>query len=418
MKILFVMPSKEKRFTFQVPMLAKNAFPCGIVPWEQKDAPIAPLTFAVLAGLTPKDVEMELVDDRVEDIPSTTDADLVAITADTFSVKRAYDIAALFRRQGIPVILGGMHATFMPDEALGYVDSVVVGEAESLWDEVIADAKNGCLKRIYRMKERPSLVGLRPDRSIYSGKHYAPIALVETGRGCWHRCEFCAINQFFSYSVRHRPIPDVIREIAELRHKKLIFVDDNITCDIPWAKRFFRELVPLKVRWGGQASIKVASDGELLYLMRKSGCFTLFIGLETLSKKTLDLMGKSWATESFQYEEAIRTIHQAGINIEANFVCGYPDDDARTLEDILIFAKQQNFMSVQFFPLAPLPGTPCYLDLEKNGQLRFGKWWLELKDLLHEGAVYVPQGMDAHQLVKGCLDIQRSEEHTSELQSH
>src|SRR4051794_14435378 len=165
-----------------------------------------PLPPALIAGITPPDVEVRFYDDRMEDIPFDEPTDLVAISIETYTAKRAYQIASDYRRRGVPVVMGGFHASLCPDEAADYAESVVIGEAEELWPQVLDDARHGTLKKFYRSSSRPRLSGLRPKRSIFAGKRYLPIGLVEAGRGCHFKCDFCAVQTVFSQTQSRRPI--------------------------------------------------------------------------------------------------------------------------------------------------------------------------------------------------------------------
>src|SRR5262245_5526859 len=189
------------------------------------------LPAATVAGLTPKDVEIRFYDDRMEQIPFDETTDLVAISVETYTAKRAYQIASEFRKRRVPVVMGGFHATLCPNEVAEYAEAVVCGEAELLWPRVIDDARHGKLEKFYHQGTRPSLANLKPERSIFNGKSYLPIGLVEAGRGCHFKCAFCAVQTVFGSTQTRRPIDAIIAEIAALKDKRKLFffVDDNIT---------------------------------------------------------------------------------------------------------------------------------------------------------------------------------------------
>src|SRR5512140_1168433 len=192
-----------------------------------------PLPPATIAGLTPKDVSISFYDDRMEVIPYDKPTDLVAISVETYTAKRAYQIASEYRRRGVPVVMGGFHATLCPQEVAQYAEAVVIGEAEDMWQQVLMDAERGSLQTYYQQPERPALNRLRVDRSIYTGKRYLPIGLIEAGRGCNFRCNFCAVQTVFQHSQTRRPIDDILSELERMRHRPLIFfVDDNLTADL------------------------------------------------------------------------------------------------------------------------------------------------------------------------------------------
>lgn len=276
------------RITLIHPCIGRRIGEPYIRGWQME--PLAPAT---LASLTPRDVEIKFYDDRMEPIPYDEPTDLVAISVETYTAKRAYQIASEYRRRGIPVVMGGFHATLATDEVRQYAESVVVGEAENLWPRLVSDFRSGRLQRVYRSDARPALDGIRPDRTIFQGKKYLPIGLVEAGRGCHLRCEFCAIQSFFSSTQTRRPAEDIIDEIRQMDKPFIFFVDDNFTSHTDRAKDLMRQLAPLKIKWVSQASIHAAHDEEFLRLAKESGCQGLLVGLESLNPDTLKRMSKT-----------------------------------------------------------------------------------------------------------------------------
>ncbi|MCK5646091.1 MAG: cobalamin-dependent protein, partial [Anaerolineales bacterium] len=183
-----------------------------------------PLVFAILAGLTPKDIELDFFDERVEPIPTDHDTDLIALTVDTYTARRAYQIATQYRTRGIPVVMGGHHPSFLPKEALVYADAVVIGDAEGVWAQLVRDAKQGRLQEIYKDTKQPSLEKLKFDRSIFNGKDYKLVVPVQYGRGCKYSCDFCSIHAFYGFHTRQRPVAEVVSEIEALNRKYFIFI--------------------------------------------------------------------------------------------------------------------------------------------------------------------------------------------------
>jgi len=234
------------RLTIIHPCIGRRPGQKYIRTWQME-----PLPAATIAGLTPADVDIRFYDDRMEMIPFDEPADLVAISVETYTAKRAYQIASEYRRRGVPVVMGGFHATLCPAEVAEYADAVVIGEAEETWPQVIDDARYGTLRKRYLAPGRPQLRGLRPDRSIFRDKRYLPVGLVEAGRGCHFKCEFCAVTKVFDATQTRRPPDEVIDEIrrvrAEFDRKLFFFVDDNITSNLEEAKAFFRALIPISL---------------------------------------------------------------------------------------------------------------------------------------------------------------------------
>ncbi|MBI4496915.1 MAG: B12-binding domain-containing radical SAM protein, partial [Chloroflexi bacterium] len=345
-------------------------------------------------------------DDRMEPIPYDEPTDLVTISVETYTAKRAYQIASRYREWGVPVVMGGFHATLVPEEVSDYAEAVVVGEAEEVWPQVLEDARQGRLHRVYRSAHRPPLRGLRPDRSIFTGKRYLPIGLVEAGRGCHFTCEFCAVQSYFGSTQTRRPTEEILEEVRDLKvaGKSLIFfVDDNITSNMRQAKEFFHALAPLKARWVSQASINAAHDEEFLRLIAASGCQGLLIGFESLNPENLKRMHKGFNTMRGGYEVALANLRRHGIRLYITFILGYDGDDAATFRETLDFALRHKFYLAAFNHLTPFPGTPLYDRLQREGRLRFDRWWLD-PDYRYGMVPFMPQGMTAAAVEQGCLE--------------
>jgi radical SAM superfamily enzyme YgiQ (UPF0313 family) len=336
-----------------------------------------PLAAATLAGLTPRDVEVSFYDDRMETIPYDRPTDLVALSVETYTAMRSYQIASEYRRRGVPVVMGGFHPTLAPHEAREYAEAIVIGEAEAVWPEVIEDARDGRLRRVYRPSRRPSLAGLKPDRSIFAGKRYLPIGLVEAGRGCHLKCEFCAVQSYFGSTQTRRPIGDILDEVRRMQAPLYFFVDDNITSNMDEAKEFFRALAPLRIRWVSQASINAAHDEEFLRLIKTSGCQGLLIGIETLDPANLRQMHKGFNMMRGGYEVALSNLRRHGIRLYVTFIIGYENDTEDTVRESLEFALRHKFYIVAFNHLTPFPGTPLYERFRREGRLLYDRWWLD-----------------------------------------
>ncbi len=390
------------RLTLVHPCIGRRRNQPYIRTWQME--PLAPAT---LAGLTPRDdVEVRFYDDRTERIPFDEPTDLAALSVETYTARRSYEIASEFRRRGVPVVMGGFHPTLVPDEASEYAEAIVMGEAEQLWPQVIDDFRNGRLRSVYRQAGRPSLARVRPDRSIFAGKRYLPVGLVEAGRGCHFRCEFCAIQSYFSNTQTRRPIDEIVEEVRRIRKPLIFFVDDNITSNMDEAKAFFRALIPLKIRWVSQASINAAHDEEFLRLIRASGCQGLLIGFESLNPDNLRRMRKSFNMMHGGYEKALENLRRHAIRLYVTFILGYDEDHGDTLGETLAFAERHKFYIVAFNHLTPFPGTPLYERLRAEGRLLHERWWLD--PAYRYGMVpFAPRGMTASDVERRCIEARQ-----------
>lgn len=364
-------------------------------------ARMEPLALAVLAGVTPPDVELAFWDDRFEEIPFDAPTDLVAISLCTFSARRGYEIARRYRERGVPVVIGGFHPTLVPDEGLAHADAVALGEVEAVWPQVVEDARAGRLARTYRAACPPSLDGLLPDRRIFAGKRYAPIACIQFGRGCRHACDFCSVRAFYRGRLNHRPVADVLREIEEAGKRWVFFVDDNIAADRERCKELLRAIAPLGLSWTSQVDIGITEDAELMALFRRSGCQSLIVGLESLNDANLRQMRKGWARSS-RYAAQLAVLRDAGIMVYGTFVIGYDGDRVDVFRRTLDFAMEQKLFLANFNPLQPFPGTPLYERFLAEGRLIQPRWWLDGRFRWGD-AVYHPRGMSARDLSRGCM---------------
>ena len=387
------------RLTLVHPCIGRRRGQPYIRTWQME--PLAPAT---LAGLTPRDrdIEIRFYDDRTESIPFDEPTDLVAMSVETYTAKRSYQIASEYRRRGVPVVMGGFHPTLVPEEVGDYAESVVVGEAEGLWPEVVDDFLNGRLQPVYRRPSRPPLVGLRPDRSIFAGKRYLPVGLIEAGRGCHFRCEFCAVQSFFSNTQTRRPVDEIIEEIRRIKKPLIFFVDDNITSNMDQAKEFFRALIPLKIRWVSQASINAAHDEEFLRLIKASGCQGLLIGFESLNPDNLRRMHKGFNMMKGGYGKALENLRRHEIRLYATFILGYEQDEGDTLEQTLAFAQHHRFYIVAFNHLTPFPGTPLYRRLQAENRLLYERWWLD-PEYRYGMVPFAPRGLTAQEVKDRCI---------------
>lgn len=390
MKVIFIMPSIGKKDNDEY-----------IRTWQME-----PLSIAQLAGLTPDNIELKFFDDRLEEINYDETADLVAISVETYTSRKSYQISNEFRKRKVKVILGGFHPTLIPNEAIEYADSVLIGEAEGLWDKVLQDVKDNKLKKFYKSDVRPSLNGLRPKRDIFNGKKYLPINLVESARGCHFSCNFCSIGSFYKQTYNCRPIFEVVNEIRDLKRKNIFLIDDNIGVNRTRAKELFEALIPLNVRWVSQISINLLNDDELVNLMAKSGCIGVLIGFESLDSNNLEQMNKGWNKKVISYEEAVQKLRDKGIATYATFLFGYDYDNLDSFNKALEFALKHKFFLIAFNHLVPFPGTPLYEKLYNEGRILHDKWWLD-SDYRFGDIAFQPKNLSPQELSELCLNFRK-----------
>ena len=359
------------KITFITPHVGRKNSKEYVHTWQME-----PLTIATLAGLTPSDVEFTYYDERVEAINFDAPTDLAAITVETYTAKRAYEIAAEYHRRGVRTLLGGYHVTLLPDEAQMYADSILVGYAEPLWTQVIRDAEKGVLQRRYTQnKAQPYEYGM-PRRDIFQGKPYFKLSCLETGRGCPLHCNFCSIAAVTASRYNGRPIDSIVAEIAALKNRNVFFVDDNFVGNLKHARELCHEIAPLKIRWVGQGTLNMARDEKLLEIMAESGCAGVLIGFESLRHDTLQLMDKKLNVVMGDYKQLIDRLHHYGIGLYGTFIFGYDSESANDTRKTAEAAIDFGLFIAAFNHLLPFPGTPLYEQFRHEGKLTDEQWWL------------------------------------------
>jgi radical SAM superfamily enzyme YgiQ (UPF0313 family) len=374
-----------------------------IVPAVEENAPIPNLALPLLAALSPPDVKISFTDDLLTPIDlekGLKEVDLVGITVLTKTALRAYRIADAYLKKGVPVVLGGIHPTALPEEAKEHADAVVIGEAEEIWPHLIEDAKAGDLKAFYRQEGFIDPVKIpRPRREILPRRGYFPLDVVQVTRGCPFRCEFCSVRKFFGDTYRFRPIPDIVEEVRSLPHRLVMFNDDNIIGNPSFSKELLNALVPLKKKWFGQASLSGLKEVENIELLSKSGCIGLLIGFESLSKSNL-IQSHKYQNDPSEYREIIDTLHRFGITIWGSFIFGFDEDDPSVFEETVNFAIQTKLFSVVFAILTPYPETAFYQRVKREGRLIQDQWWL-LERPEESAPHFAPKKMSGEVLRRG-----------------
>jgi radical SAM superfamily enzyme YgiQ (UPF0313 family) len=367
--------------------------------WNLDSGCMEPLTFAVLASLCPRDIDVVLYDDRVEDVPLDSSADAACFSVETYTAMRAYRLMDMYREAGIPVIAGGMHASLLPEEVALHADSVMVGDAESAWGGLLDDLRAKALKARYAGRLGVPQKGRLPRREIFKGKRYFPVSLVQFGRGCRFSCTYCASSAYFRQAYHARPPQEVAREIESQGLKNLIFTDDNIIADRESALALFKALKPLRLRWGGQASLDLAEDPELMDAMMESGCLGNIFGFESLSRASVESMAKAPNIKDFdRYERKIESLKDHGVFLWGAFSVGHDGDDAQTLMDTMRYTIEKKFAIASYMILVPYPNTPLYAKLARENRLLYGgKWWLSPR-YRYNRAAFTPKNMSPGEL--------------------
>lgn len=358
----------------------------------------APLTLTTLASLVPAELgaEVTIVDEGIRDIDLDLDADLVGISAITGTAPRSYELAAHFRSRGIPVVLGGVHPTLLPDEAAEHADAIVVGYAEESWPQLLRDFAAGRMQRRYDQAPNLSLANLPvPHRHLLPTADFVTGHTIEATRGCIHKCDFCVVPSAWGRPLK-KPVGDVIADIRQMKPRKLIFLDLNLISDVDYAKELFSAMIPLRIRWGGLATSMIAWDEELLDLAAKSGCGGLLIGFESLSNDVLAESHKTFSSR-VAYETVIERIHARGIAIQGCFVFGFDHDDRDVFERTAQFAIDTHIDLPRYAILTPFPGTPVHTRLASEGRILTTDW--SLYDGQH--VVYRPSQMTPGELLRG-----------------
>jgi radical SAM superfamily enzyme YgiQ (UPF0313 family) len=379
-------------------LLVSPGWPKGRL-WGELGFKFPSLSLASIAAATPSGWEVTLGDENMKPLDPGADADLVAITAMTPQAPRAYEIAASFRARGIPVVMGGFHASNLPEEALSHVDAVVVGEGDLVWPRLIADLLQGTLQPIYRPSVLLDMAAIPvPRRDIFAGKGYLLTNTIQTTRGCPYDCEFCSVTAFFGRKYRERPLDLVLGELETLKKSGsfVFFVDDNLVANRRYALALFAGMRGLGLKWLSHAPIDFALDGELLRAAGEAGCFGMFVGFESLNQETLAAIGKK-TNEAASYLEQAKAFRDSGIGILGSFVLGCDGDTPAIFEPILRFCEEARLEAAIFPILTPYPGTRVRERLEGEGRITSNDW----RDYDMGHVNFVPRGMSAAELQSG-----------------
>lgn len=368
----------------------------------------APLTLTTLAALVPPslDATASIYDETVEGIPLDLDADLIGITVITGTAPRAYRYADYFRGRGIPVVLGGVHPTLLPEEAALHADSVVVGLADRTWPRLLEDFVQGKMKRIYRQDgqgdgpERLNESALSgrpiPRRDLLKAKGYITTNTVEAVRGCNLACSFCVYPQAFGQTVYKRPVREVLDEIERLPGKIIAFPDVNLMADREYAKDLFTGMISLRKWWLGLTTSSIGQDDEMIRVFQKSGCKGLLIGFESVSQESQKFVRKG-VNRVGEYGVLMRKLHDAGIAVNGCFAFGADDEDKSIFERTVEAVVSMQIDLPRYSILTPFPKTQFYKDLMSQGRIIEHDW--AMYDVEH--CVFRPMKMTPDELEEG-----------------
>jgi len=368
--------------------------------------PFPMLGLTLLASLFPKDYEVKIINEAIEEIDFNANVDLVGITGLTCVIRRAYAVADRFRERGVKVILGGVHASLLPGEAKEHSDAVFIGEAEGRLEKILSDFEAGALKPFYKNQEWKDLRSLPLPRRDLLSRHYSPFfKAIETTRGCPNRCEFCAVPAMNGKRYRTRPLEEVNQELSFIIRKKgeyLFLVDDNVTARKDYALRLFEIFKRHAVKWMGFATIQIAKDEELLKRAQESGCISLFIGFESLLQENLDGASKRFVNTK-ELSDLIHTVQGHRIGIHGSFIFGFDGDDSTIFRKTIEFVQKNNIELPSFSILTPFPGTPLQKRVEEEGRILDRDW--SHYDMSH--VVFKPKKMTVQELQDGYLWAQK-----------
>lgn len=359
------------------------------------------LGLSLLAALTPPDIDVKIINDECERVNFNEAVYLVGISCLTPSAPRAYEIADKFRKKGVTVVIGGVHASALPGEAIEHANSVVIGEAENIWPKLLEDYKDGSLKKFYKADGLVDLTNLPiPKRELLNKKIYISTNVVQASRGCPLGCEFCSVERFFGKKTRFRPVEEVIEEIKGMdRQRFLLFADDNLIINPPYLKELLTALIPLKRKWLGEASWTIGHKPELLKLLRKSGCLGLFIGFESIRKQPNIRKTSIYSDMRDAYMQTIKNLHKNQIAVCGAFIFGFDNDKLSSFDETLRFCLDADVDVAQFSSLIPFPGTPLIERLTEEGRIITRDW---------SKYTYEPPGKIFHPKNMTCEELERN----------
>lgn len=356
---------------------------------------IVPLQLVTLASLTPPSWQVEIQDEAVEPLRFDGRPDLVGITIKACTARRGFALAARYRAQGIPVVFGGSHASLAPATVRPHADAVLVGSAEGVWEQVLADAAAGGLAPAYRSPDSGPLPRYRLRWEVLGGRRYAVYSVVAT-RGCPLRCSFCSIPPMYDRQIRRRAVEDVLADIVAMGSRRFILWDENPTADRHYAETLFRAMAPLGRRWFAETTTMVARDPRLLRAMYDGGCRGIYLGVESVTQDSLNGVKKGF-NRTLGYREMVARLHDQGIAAHAGIVFGFDHDDGDVFDRTLEYLARCRFNSASLKILTPYPGTALHDAMRAAGRITD----TNLDNYDEQHVVYQPRRLTAEALLAG-----------------
>lgn len=342
--------------------------------WRKKRSTftLPQMSLAILAALTPPGIELKVIDELVDEIDFSHQADLVALSINTTSAPRSYEVADRFREKGATIVMGGIHPSAMPKEALGHADSVVIGEAETVWPTLLEDFAAGTLKQTYTpLHPDPQYIPTPRWDVLNPSRYYVPRTF-QVSRGCPYGCSFCSSTRFFGTKYRFRDIGKVVEELKAYPKNFIVFIDDNICGNADYLRELLKAIAPLKKRWVSQCSVDIAKKEGLLELARQSGCAGILIGFESIKEENRADVRK--LRSGREYSDIVSAIHGHGIGVHGSFMFGFDNDDAEVIDKTVEFALQNRLQVANYCKLTPYPGTKLFDKFQAEGRLLHTDW--------------------------------------------
>jgi radical SAM superfamily enzyme YgiQ (UPF0313 family) len=382
MKILLIMPHPNKKRS----IFSRFSYPS--------------LTLQQVAAITPPEHDVEIVDERYESINFDKKYDLIGISCLTYNSIRGYEIAAMFRKQRIPVVFGGYHASLMPDEVKQYADSVVIGEAELTWPQLLRDYEKGELKPTYRAERLVTPEEIPPARHDIG--IYTPFTeAIQASRGCPTGCEFCAMNIVEGRVFRGRPVDVVVEEMKTIKAKRIFFADASLTINPKYSKQLFKRMKELNKKFDCFGNINtLARDDEFLQLAREAGVVKWYLGIESISQANIDQAGKG-TNKVDNYAKAIQKIKDHNMQVTGFFIFGLDHDTLDIFDNTLQAIFDWGLDEASFSIITPYPGTRLFERLEREGRIISNDW-----SRYEEGKINIkPKFMTEKELLDGTRRI-------------